>query len=737
MEFMSAEFMSAAVLRALPVAAIPIVIYLVFRWRKRDVEWGSMYVLRRVLETKSKLRAWMQYLVVALRTVALVAVVIAVAGPSGRKVPLGADAFPSPPPATHRIVLLDDSASMAARHEAATRMEAALGIVRTMIRSGISPGRLDVVSLSGSHEPIRFDAFPVAATRVEEALTAVAVPHGSADIAAGLRRATALFRATASDLRELVVVSDFAAGNFADSAATAEVAALLGRLKGEGVAIHAVRLQAASTRNFTLLELTPHADTLLAGQPTLFHATVGFSGAAAGGETVLTIEADPDTPRARVLHEQPLSMTPGQTEVDLPFALPQGRHAIRASVRPDDLPADDAQTRVFTAAGAVRVIFVQDLQAGGGFDDPRTWLDLALAGGAAKRAADGEGRHFSEGVGGTEAEILVEGKIAEQLNPGLLEGADVVILSSAGGIEAAVIDALRRFVLRGGLVLLAPAPGQAPAAFNAAWKPLAPAALAGPRWPEVDPERYESCAAESTDTPLWRELESPAHGNLANPRFYNHFTLAAEPLRDDATTLLALTDGDPLLVEKRIGRGGVMLWTAGLTHHWHSLVVHPGFPVLLLRLLGLAADRGRFETNVATGEPLVMPSTVPQVKVIRPDGSDELAATVARGESRFVRYARTDLPGTYDIREDVESELPGVLFTVSADGHSESDLTAAAAAVEARLEVAAGEEWCDSLAAVAAATAAGYPGRSWVLPVALAMLVALVGEAAISRLFLS
>lgn len=731
------EFMSAAVLRALPVAAIPIIIYLIFRWRKRDVEWGSMYVLRRVLETKSTLRAWMQYLVVALRTLALLAVVLAVAGPSGRKVPPTAGGFPAPPPATHRVVLLDTSASMAARHEATTRLEAALGLVRTMIRSGISPGRLDIVPLAGGHEPIRFDAFPVAATRAEEALTAVAVPHGSADLAAGLRRAAELFRATASDRREVVVVSDFAAGNFADSAATAEVADLLGRMKAEGVAIHTLRTQAADTRNFTLMELTPHADTLLAGQPTLFHATVGFSGSAAEGETVLTIEAEPDTPRARVLHEQPLSMTPGETEVDLALALPPGRHAIRAFVRPDDLPADDAQTRVFTAAGAVRVIVVQDLQAGSGFDDPRTWLDLALTEGDAKQTPGGEGRHFSEETGGGATEILLEGKIPEQLNPALLEGADVVIISSGGGIEGSVVDALRRFALRGGLLLLAPTPGQDPAAFNAAWMPLAPAALAGPRWPEVDPERYESCAAESTDTPLWRELESPAHGNLANPRFYNHFTLAPGPLPEGSATLLALTDGDPLLVERRLGRGGVMLWTAGLTHQWHSLVVHPGFPVMLLRMVGLAADRGQFETNVAPGEPLVMPCTVPQVKVVRPDGAIDVVATVARGESRFVRYARTDLPGTYDVREDVESELPGVFFTVAADGHAESDLTPVAAAVEARLEEAAGEDWCESAAAVATATAAGYPGRSWVLPVALAMLVALVGEAAISRLFLS
>jgi hypothetical protein len=197
--------------------------------------------------------------------------------------------------------------------------------------------------------------------------------------------------------------------------------------------------------------------------------------------------------------------------------------------------------------------------------------------------------------------------------------------------------------------VLAPTPAQDPESFNAAWAALLPAPLGAPRWPDVDPERHESCAAEDTVLPLWRELESPAHGNLANPRFYNHFTLPPGPLPEGSATLLALTEGDPLLVERRLGRGGVMLWTAGLTHQWHSLVVHPGFPVMLLRLAGLAADRRRFETNVAPGEPLVMPTGVPQVKVIRPDGTRwDSSPNDAEGWLRYLASAapprRFDVP---------------------------------------------------------------------------------------------
>ncbi|NDC64539.1 MAG: hypothetical protein EBZ59_11275, partial [Planctomycetia bacterium] len=78
-------FTTPALLWALPVAAIPLAIYLLLRWRRRDVEWGSIWVLRRVLETRSRFRAWLQVAVVALRTLALVAVVLALAGLVGRR----------------------------------------------------------------------------------------------------------------------------------------------------------------------------------------------------------------------------------------------------------------------------------------------------------------------------------------------------------------------------------------------------------------------------------------------------------------------------------------------------------------------------------------------------------------------------------------------------------------------------------------------------------------------------
>ena len=165
--------------------------------------------------------------------------------------------------------------------------------------------------------------------------------------------------------------------------------------------------------------------------------------------------------------------------------------------------------------------------------------------------------------------------------------------------------------------------------------------------------------------------------------------------------------------------------------------MHPGFPVFLIRLAALAADRGRFPINVAAGEPLLLSTDAVQVRIVRPDGDSEVVPTVVRGDDRFVRYPRTDRAGTYDVREDVDSQLPGRLFTVARDDALESDLRPAPAAIRTLLERAAGADWFESEPLLAEAVRRDYPGPSWVLPMALAMLAALVGEAAVSRWLLA
>ncbi|HEY3320412.1 MAG TPA: BatA domain-containing protein [Planctomycetota bacterium] len=747
-------FLAASYLWVLPAALLPVIIYLIFRRRRRDVPWGSMYILRRVLETRSRVRAWLQYLILALRTLAIAALVAAFAQPVGSRSQPPADVFPPPPPSTHRIVLLDTSASMAGRYESSTRLESALSLCRKFMNSGCVPAQLDILPLDGRTAPIRCASLPLSPSASEELLAACSTPSGAADLARALRTATGLFRASPMEHKELYVLSDFTRTKVSDPLETAELLALL---TASGVRVRCLTYTPPRTCNFAVLDLTANSDVLLANQPSLFYVRVGCYSTLPSADTVLTLEADAGTPMSKVLREEPLSMALGEKTLVFPLGLPAGRHTITASVRPDDLPSDNRATRSYTVRPALRVAIVQDLLDAKGFENPRTWLQMALENPKSADSSAAKINSTAEAVAaatrqsvnadfkaadeaGKPCEILLEGKIPEQLNPDLLRELDLVIISGVTRLESSVLKALQDFIRHGGTLILAPAPGNDIAAFRATYASLAPAAIDAPRYRDVEVERYEHCVAESTEYPLLRELESAEHGNLSNPRFYNWFTLKAQTPAslhagtEAGTTLLALTDGAPLLLERRIGRGTVLLWTAGLGQDWHSMVVHPVYLVFLVRFAGLAAGRRQFPSNLAVGTPILMPSEALAVRVVRPDGRSATVSTTALRDRRFLRYDETDVAGVYDVREDTESATPGVLFTVAADT-KESDLRPLTPGIQAQVEAAAQSPFLHSEAELVRNAVETYPGRSWLLTAALLMAVSFLLEAGLSRRF--
>ena len=101
-------FLQPWLLLALPIVALPVIIHLVNQWRFQSVEWAAMRFLlaaKALSRGYSRLRQW---LILALRMLAVAAAVFAVSRPLSRGwlASLGGDSAAA-------IVLLDRSPSMA------------------------------------------------------------------------------------------------------------------------------------------------------------------------------------------------------------------------------------------------------------------------------------------------------------------------------------------------------------------------------------------------------------------------------------------------------------------------------------------------------------------------------------------------------------------------------------------------------------------------------------------------
>lgn len=565
-------------------------------------------------------------------------------------------------------------------------MDAALSLCRKALGSAVFPGRIDILPLDGRDEPHVFDSPPIRADQVERFMGELARGAAPTDFEKGLQQAIRTFRASPHEHKELYVLSDFSA---ADLGSQGRLAGLFRALNRMDVRIYGLSYANDEASNFALHEMTPHIDALLAGQPTIFYITVGYYGASATADTWMSIRDQDDN----ALFEDTLTLAPGRKTLQVPLTLPAGDRVLTASLKEDDYLPDNRLARSFQVAEKLHVVVAQDIDLSKGFSNPREWIKLAAGAGArgvsdefkemikrgmdlqaqlGKTAPPGDAIDGKQTDDGKRYKWLVEYVNSTQIAPGILDGRDGAIFLDIDMMLPEAVEAARLYAVRGGTILLAPGPTADPAKFNEAFASVSPARIRKPKADKVDPDVYESAVLEKADDLVLRELESPQHGNIGNARFYRSYHVVPDDLAEGAEVLFSLSDGSPLCMLRPLGRGACLLWTAGLGMEWHSMVVHPSYPVFFSRLFNIAAARRRFAFNLEPGEPLIREIETQECLLVTPEGEKKRLDAVKVGGKFFVRYDRTDAPGTYLLLPDPEDPAGGLRHVVRAD-RRESD----------------------------------------------------------------
>src|SRR5262249_55695017 len=106
------SFGAQGMLAGLGLASLPIIIHLLHRRRFKQTDWSAMEWLLEAIRKKARLLQFEQWLLLAVRTLLVVAVVLAMAKPVQNAIlAFGGPAF-GDKPVTHTIVVFDNSMSM-------------------------------------------------------------------------------------------------------------------------------------------------------------------------------------------------------------------------------------------------------------------------------------------------------------------------------------------------------------------------------------------------------------------------------------------------------------------------------------------------------------------------------------------------------------------------------------------------------------------------------------------------
>ncbi len=572
------SFLTPALTAGALLIALPIVLHLVMRRQPTPLVFPALRFVRNrraTNQTRMRLRHW---ILLALRCLAIGLLAFALARPvlKGSGLKGGETGIVS------AAVVIDNSPGMLYREQSQTRIEAAKELASWLIEQLPDDSRVAVLA-SGIARGKRLADRDAAGLR----LSRLEVSYRDRPLQDAIGDAVDLLAEREGDRHELYVFTDLSQSSWGEATRQA-IASHLGRLQGAKLML--VDVGAKQPRNVGLGELKLGASVLAAGQPLALEVEVYHNHLQPQSAVAeLWLGADGQaTKRAEML----VDISTGDTVAQFTIAAPEdGVH--QGEVRlagTDALQADNVRYFTLQVDPPRPVLLV-------GQDEQRSlFVAQALA-------------PFSGADGGPK-EYQTERISIAQLATTQLADYQSVWLLDPPALEDRDWLKLDRYARAGGSVAVALGREANRDSFN---RPGPQALLPGRlKWKSRDvtylrPARYEHPAlkqlADFAAAIPWREF--PVF------RFWNFASLDA-----DALVVAPFANGDPAIVERRVGRGRVVTIATSLSDSlsedpWNTLPTgQDPWPFLamtknLADYLCGATDR---RLNYAAGEPAMVPT---------------------------------------------------------------------------------------------------------------------------------
>lgn len=609
-------FLTPAFLLGVGALAIPVLIHLIQREKKRVVEFPSLMFVRRIPYQSVRRRRIRHWFLLMLRAAAIALIILAFARPFRL---VGSTAAAASGGARDVVILLDQSASMGYGDHFDKAKEAARTVVRGL--SGEDRATL-VLFAKNAEENMRATSDRA---RLEGAINAARVTAGSTRFGPALKLADSILSRSTMKRREAILISDFQKTGWSGS----EDARF-----PEGTTLSTVSVASPKTANLAVPSVT-FGRAHFSGQERI---TVSAGLSNKGDEPLkdipvsLTVEDhELETQRAAVAAHASASVTFGQ------FTLsgPNVRGFVRAGS--DPMPADNTFHFVLTPSEPVSLLIVDS-----GSPDASLYLTKALS-------------------IGTSPTFQVEVVPAARVAPGSFEKRAVIVLNDTMFPPAAAGGALKRFVERGGGLLV----------------------VAGDRttWPASDadilPGKLGAAVDRTNGLPgslgfldyshqVFELFKAPRSGDFSAAHIFRYRSIELTP---SDRVLARYDDGGVAAAERRVGSGRVIVWSSTLDDSFTDIGVKPVFLPLVHQLIGYLAQYEQPASSYTVGQVLDLAQRAkgrPDRIVVTPSG-ERIAQQDGKGLVELSEQGVYEIrsPGTTNVRPEavavnmdpVESDL--------------------------------------------------------------------------------
>lgn len=558
MAFLTPFFLLGAV-----AAALPVLVHLVRRTQARRIEFPSLMFLRRIEQKTIKKRKLRNLLLLALRCAALALLALAFARPyftSHNPSASGAERASS-------VILIDGSYSM----HYSNLFERARGSARDIINRAGSDEQLAVVLFGQGYEIL----MPLKANRTE-ALAIIDQIHPSleaTDYLQSLQAADAMLKESARGARRIYLISDFQAAGWNRTAPQVKLSP----------AVELVTVDVASAESANVAVSEVKAEPVVYAQK--YSGKVSARLSNFGPESVSDAVVDLKLNDLAVERRQSALDSADSRAVDFTgFNVPEGANRATVEINGDDFPLDNKFYFMIRREDQTKVLAIETASRG---RSETFFIQQSLAAGENNQHA-----------------LTV--KTPGSINPVELDQYRAIIVNDISGISEQLASSIKSFVERGGGLIIAAGKHTEASEFNRVFRDVSPAELGG----TVQTRGYALMSQVKMDHPIFSAFRRS--GRLTSTRVYGYHRVS---LADRASTIAALDDGSPMIIEGLFGRGKVLLVTTTLDTAWNDLPLTPMFLPFVRQMLEYLDGRA-----VATSY------TVGQVFAVAPDADGSLPA---------------------------------------------------------------------------------------------------------------
>jgi hypothetical protein len=635
------------------LVAGPILAHMARQKPVERVPFGAMMLLARLVKRIRRQRRLRDLILLLLRILVVLLIVLAATQPRLR----WQGDIPEIGKSGRVVFLMDTSMSMGQVYKGQTLLATARDLALDRLKKLPIGAQVVVVPYGGKAVPFS-DGLHGQLERARANIEGLQVSHGDTDLSGALHSAR---RMLASGPGEVLVFSD-EAGPVAAEEAVLELELLL----GSGASVIPLSVGPKTPRNIAVVS-AKYGEGLEGGSILTRIMNYGPD----PKEVLLTVGLPDGSEIAAFVDVGAYSSA--EEQVTVPPEVPGG--VAWAKVKDADLSLDDVRYFHLPRVGASRVLVVDGDPGATAVASEVYFLERALA-----------------PWGGARGGVLPEVKALSGLADLDEDRHRVVILanvSDPGPYAAKLVD----FVRQGGGLIITGGENVTNEGYNGPLRDLLPAPLRKRRnLVNLSAIGGIPLALPNAAEPLFSAFSRGGRGALTKITARRVLTFESFKQDDSIRVLAEWEGGIPALVERKVGRGRVLVWTSTFDLGWGNAPIQSAFMPLIQRMisvLGAAGSGDSERLEVRVGEPvslnlpLGLGAPGPEPLLTGPDGS--VVAFKLEGQNPAVLRFHPRTPGAYSLGLEGAPPMAWIAANVPAE---ESDVRVTHPLAEVEAEIA-------------------------------------------------